>query len=276
MKYLRIVFYILLAILLAGFLWLMFSPAPDPEVADGSYIPGVSTPRNRHDADRPRAVSEESFDPRFIILSAVDRARIPVADRFDSPLGSEEGAFIYDAQPFNAENAKRGGRHSGQDLNGIGGKNTDEGDNVYASGRGMVVYTGTPSPEWGKVVIIAHRLPEGEIIQTLYAHLKNYRVHLRQLVSRGEKIGEVGSADGLYWAHLHYEAMVSSFNEAGLPGYLKGSTNRFNPQDLNTKIGDSLAPAGENDIFSALENLEIQRNTINIQPRVAPSTPDEG
>ena len=51
-------------------------------------------------------------------------------------------------------NAARGGRHTGQDLHGIGGENTDEGLPVRAAGRGLLIYAGEPSPDWGNVVVL--------------------------------------------------------------------------------------------------------------------------
>src|SRR4051794_18532333 len=54
--------------------------------------------------------------PAFQIPSAMMMARLPTATRFDFPIGTENGAFAYNAQPF-ADN-----RHLGDDLNGIGGE----------------------------------------------------------------------------------------------------------------------------------------------------------
>lgn len=272
---LRHVFYALLVIGAMALVWLVVIYKPEERHALGGYILGVDEARNRHDTDYPRVVSEEDFDPRFIVLSAADRIRIPIADRFDSPIGTEEGGFTYDAQPFHQQNDERGGMHEGQDLNGIGGENTDDGDPVYASGRGMVVYAGTPSPDWGNVVILAHRLPGGEIIQTLYGHLGKINAFRGQIVPRGQKIGSMGTTNGLYWAHLHYEAMVSSFNEAGAPGYVKEPTNRFDPSELNNKIKKENLSSVKNDIFLTLERLEIEKNRSRIQfrPVIVPETP---
>jgi len=41
------------------------------------------------------------FDPAFDALSSFTRVQIPIADRFDSPMGTEQGGFIYNAQGFN-------------------------------------------------------------------------------------------------------------------------------------------------------------------------------
>lgn len=170
----------------------------------------------------------------LILLRAEQLVSVPVVDGFQWPCGSPNGAMIYDAQGFGEMNARRGGRHTGQDLNGIGGGNTDLGLPVVASARGLVVYSGKPSPFWGNVVVLAHRLPDTrEVVQTLYAHLDKRDVHVGSIVGRGERIGSIGTADGLYLAHLHFEAIASLCTEAGMPGYHPaGTMNRISPTEL--------------------------------------------
>ena len=102
------------------------------------------------------AVKPKPLDPAFVRLTPREMATLPLATRFDMPLGSEHGAFTYNARAFRIE------RHLGDDLNGIGGENSDLGDPVYAAGAGRVVYVGNPGPGWGKMILIAHRLPEGD------------------------------------------------------------------------------------------------------------------
>ena len=130
-------------------------------------------------------------------------------------------------------NAARKGRHAGQDLNGIGGENTDEGLPVRAAGRGLLIYAGEPSSDWGNVVVLLHRLPDGRFVQSLYAHLKTVSdIPLGTLVGRGEQIGSVGTAHGNYLAHLHFEMIESIAHEAGIPGYGKTTFNRINPDEV--------------------------------------------
>ncbi len=80
------------------------------------------------------------LDAAFIRLSPAEVAALPTAVRFDAPMGTESGAFTYNAQRF------RVNRHLGDDLNGIGGWNSDLGDPVYASGVGKVIY----AAGWGQ------------------------------------------------------------------------------------------------------------------------------
>lgn len=167
-------------------------------------------------------------DMRFHFLSAWQANQIPPVSEMDTPMGSENGALVYNAQKFWEMNEKRGGHHTGDDLNGIGGMNTDLGDPVYAAGNGLVVFAGEPSPGWGNIVVLAHCDPEGRPIHTMYAHLLDIRTTLDSLVARGDVIGTVGTAGGHYPAHLHFEARGSDGVDIGA-GYVSKPLNRLDP-----------------------------------------------
>ena len=221
--------------------------------------------------DIPASGLPETLLPGLILLTPHQLALIPLADGFQSPCGTARGGFIYDAQPFGTDNAKRGGKHSGCDLNGIGGENTDAGIPVNAAARGLVVYCGEPSPEWGKVVVLAHRLPgDSRIIQTLYAHLGKSIVNLGQFVSRGEPIGTVGTANGNYLAHLHFEAIASICTEAGVTAYsAAGTMNRLDPQKL---LASYPAPAVP-DPYETVRRLRVREAGLQQAPAPAPDMP---
>ena len=169
------------------------------------------------------------LDPAFIRLTPREVVTLPLATRFDMPMGSEHGAFTYNARPF------RIARHLGDDLNGIGGGNSDLGDAVYAAGAGRVVYAGIPGPGWGKMILIAHRLPDGDelgpVVQTMYAHLESIQVQAGQNVQRGDKIGTVGTAEGAYLAHLHFEVRLGPYINPG-QGYADTPLNRVAPEQF--------------------------------------------
>ncbi len=185
-------------------------------------------------------------DMRFQFLSAWQANQIPTVARMDTPMGSENGALVYNAQKFQEMNEKRGGHHSGDDLNGIGGMNTDLGDPVYAAGDGLVVFTGNPSPGWGNIVILAHRDPEGQALHTMYAHLLEIKVKIGTLVPRGKEIGLVGTANGHYPAHLHFEVRASDGIDIG-SGYTSLPLNRLDPAAvvaaLHNAEADGISPA---------------------------------
>ena len=181
------------------------------------------------DADAPLSMPAGGEpDHRFHFLSAWQNARIPKARRFDPPMGSEHGGLVYNAQKYWEMNEKRGGHHTGDDLNGIGGMNTDLGDAVYSTADGLVLYAGEPSPGWGKLIVIAHKAPDGKTLHSMYAHLNRIDVNPGALVARGGKIGTVGTANGYYPAHLHFEMRASDGVDIGA-GYAMYPLNRLDP-----------------------------------------------
>lgn len=175
------------------------------------------------------ATQAKPFDAAFIRLSPLEIAALPEAVRFDFPLGSQNGAMTYNAQPFRIT------RHLGDDLNGIGGENSDRGDPVFAAGAGRVVYSGVPGPGWGNMIILAHRVPEADqpggfaVYQTVYAHLEKILVRPDQVVQRGDPIGTVGTAGGQYLAHLHFEVRVGPYVNPSV-GYADAPLNRLSPE----------------------------------------------
>src|SRR5438876_7255775 len=98
----------------------------------------------------PEMTRPKYVDPAFQIPSPLELAALPTATRFDFPLGSENGAMSYNAQRF-TEN-----RHLGDDLNGIGGEDSDLGDPIYAVADGRVLLARDGGPGWGNAVIVLH------------------------------------------------------------------------------------------------------------------------
>ncbi len=168
------------------------------------------------------------FDPAFSRLSPLEITTLPVAARWDAPLGSEHGALTYNAQPFRIT------RHLGDDLNGIGGYNSDLGDPVYAASAGRVVFAGVPGTGWGNMVIIAHRVFNAQtgtfdVVQSMYAHLDQMQVQHGQTLHRGQQLGTVGTGGGLYLAHLHFETRRGPYINPSV-GYADAPLNRMSPE----------------------------------------------
>ncbi len=168
------------------------------------------------------------LDPAFVRLSPAEIAALPEAVRWDMPMGSEHGALTYNAQPFRIT------RHLGDDLNGIGGMNSDLGDPVYAAATGKVIYRGIPGPGWGNMLILGHRVRNAEtgqleVMQSVYAHLDTMLAQPDQVVARGEKIGTVGTAFGKYLAHLHFEIRHGPYANPGV-GYADAPLNCVSPE----------------------------------------------
>lgn len=89
--------------------------------------------------------------------------------------------------------------HRGVD---IGAK---KGETVKASFNGIVTFAGEKG-EYGYMV----ELERDDGLKVRYAHLDKIEVVTNQLVSEGEKIGEVGSTGMTTGDHLHFEIIIES------------------------------------------------------------------
>ena len=193
----------------------------------------VDVPLGMPNEQNPR-FSSQPFDPRFHLHSPFESASIPIFTTVSHTMGAENGAFSYNAQGFMEANKARGGQHTGDDINGIGGGNSDFGDLVYAAADGLVIYAGTPSPGWGKTVILAHKTQGSKTLHSMYAHLEEIDVTLGKLIPRGESIGTVGTAGGRYLAHLHLELRHCD----GFSPQVGYSTHQFDRLDPSQSIAN--------------------------------------
>ena len=170
-------------------------------------------------------------DPAFQIPSPFELASLPFATRFDFPLGSEHGALAYNAQRF-TEN-----HHLGDDLNGIGGENSDLGDRIYAVADGRVLLARDAGSGWGNVIIVLHAIEENgarRYVQSYYGHCDEILVDPGNDVRRGQQIATVGTANGQYFAHLHFEMREFITPFIG-PGYREKTAGWLNPSDFIAK-----------------------------------------
>ena len=158
-----------------------------------------------------------------------------IAKSFAFPTGEKE--FIteakdkkddwYNAQDFTANN------HLGEDWNKNSGGNTDCGEPVYAAADGEITYAEDAGAGWGNVVIIEHNLPNGKKVQTLYGHLEKI-VKSAGEVKKREQIGTIGSANGAYFCHLHFELREESCPMWNKPGNGYDAENKgwLDPSDF--------------------------------------------
>ena len=72
---------------------------------------------------------------------------------------------------------------------------------VRAAAAGEVVYAGNQVPGFGNLVLVKHA--DGWV--TAYAHLSSTEVKMRQQVSQGDTLGEVGQTGGVTEPQLHFE-----------------------------------------------------------------------
>ncbi|MBN1546903.1 MAG: peptidoglycan DD-metalloendopeptidase family protein [Syntrophaceae bacterium] len=153
---------------------------------------------------------------------AVPPDSVPVASGFDYPVGEKKGT----EKGWNGKNDKgwyvgqsflEPFYHPGEDWNGNGGGNTDFGQPVYAVAEGKVVFADNCF-HWGRMLLIEHRLTAGEILFSLYAHLKDMPVKTGDIVQRRQQVGTIGRGynDTTYKAaHLHFE--IRKVNMARFP-----------------------------------------------------------
>ncbi|KAF0677627.1 M23 family metallopeptidase [Profundibacterium mesophilum] len=105
---------------------------------------------------------------------------------------------IKDSFRFTSGFGPRWGRmHNGTDFA------ASLGTPIYSTADGVVIHSGWSSG-FGKLVKIQHEFG----IQTYYAHQSKLRVKKGQRVSRGERIGDMGSTGRSTGVHLHYEVRV--------------------------------------------------------------------
>ncbi|HEX7761116.1 MAG TPA: M23 family metallopeptidase, partial [Caulobacteraceae bacterium] len=76
-----------------------------------------------------------------------------------------------------------------------------QGTVVHVAADGDVVYAGDQVPGFGNLVLVKHA--DGWV--TAYAHLDRLSVQMRQSVTQGQEIGQVGLSGGVTEPQLHFE-----------------------------------------------------------------------
>lgn len=149
-----------------------------------------------------------------------------LANGFDFPIGKPDAQGYYKARGFRSHG------HLGEDWDGIRGGDTDLGDPIYSIGNGVVVFARDCHMGWGNVVIIRHAFREDGVVKnidSLYGHLNTILVRRGQAVSRGEKIGTMGTAHGIYDAHLHFEVRKNLEIGMSRAAFARDLSNYYDP-----------------------------------------------
>ncbi len=135
------------------------------------------------------------------------------------PLMTSPGNFRLSSSFGMREDPVYGGaaRHSGQDFA------AKQGTPVYATGDGVVESTSFQYRGYGNQIVIDH----GYGYKTRYAHLSTIDVREGMKVSRGDKIGTVGSTGKSTGSHLHYEVI-----------YMGRAMNPRNYMDLDMSVAE--------------------------------------
>ena len=132
--------------------------------------------------------------------------KINLADGFDYPVGKPNADSYYKSRGLRL----RSPHHFGEDWNGRGGGDSDYGAPVYAIADGIVTIAADFRGGWGGVILTRHgyrdpKTGKVKFIDTLNGHLSRMLVKTGQQIKRGQLIGAIGSNNGMYPAHLHFE-----------------------------------------------------------------------
>jgi murein DD-endopeptidase MepM/ murein hydrolase activator NlpD len=204
----------------------------------------------------------------------------PVADKFDYPVGpggelgetKEDPDSWYVARGFLDESGK--GYHLGEDWNHEEDRDSDCGNQIYATAAGTVIHAQDEGAEWGNVVIIRHKLPNGERVESLYGHLQSIGdgVQKGETVSLRQSIGLLGDGNGDGddndddYCHLHFEVRNTSSSDWGNVGHAyvdnqESATGWVDPSDFVDDHSDNSAgacpsdpPVGENPSLTEISN----------------------
>lgn len=171
-------------------------------------LPGGTTPTPNPGTTRPSVVNG-----------------IPVADGYDSPIGTTEQRRSSQVWPPGWVDASPFGRlyfvgtpseayHTGADLN-WGQPYEDKGLPIYSAANGVVTFAGRLNV-WGNVIVVRHDplyMPGGQVLYARYGHVQNMKVRTGDRVKRGQQLAEIGDAFGRYVPHLHFDLSPTSILE---------------------------------------------------------------
>ena len=152
---------------------------------------------------------------------------LPVADEFDAPLRPPDGAGAVVSLPFMEAG------HLGEDWTTAKG-DAALGEPIYSVADGWVSVAQDFENAWGKVIIVSHRLPDGRwppFVDVMYAELNSMDVKAGDFVKRGQRIATVGTANGTYPAHLHWEVRQTVGMGLG-PGFQTGASGWLGPSEF--------------------------------------------
>ena len=152
-----------------------------------------------------------------------------LADGFDFPVGKPDAQGYYKARGFRSHG------HLGEDWDGIRGGDTDLGDPICSIGEGLVVFARDCHMGWGNVIIVRHSYRENGVVKnidSLYGHLDKMLVHRGQAVARGQEIATMGTAHGLYDAHLHLEIRKNIEIGMSRTAFARDFSNYYDPSQF--------------------------------------------
>jgi murein DD-endopeptidase MepM/ murein hydrolase activator NlpD len=195
----------------------------------------VAQPKKQPAPNAVRVVEKPSREsetfPAPPINFSGQTAFVRLADGFDLPVGKPDAHGYYKARGFRSHG------HMGEDWDGVGGGDTDLGDPIYCIGDGVVVFARDCHQGWGNVVIVRHAYRDGlgtRYVDSLYGHLDSILVRRGQGVRRGQQIATMGTAHGLYDAHLHLEIRKNLEIGMSRDKFAQDSSNYYDPSQFIT------------------------------------------
>jgi murein DD-endopeptidase MepM/ murein hydrolase activator NlpD len=153
-----------------------------------TYVPSRPAPNAGIPAQAPRTYN---YTPPAASSAAPVLSQTAVAE-------AGRGRFIW---PVRGEVISQFG------VTGVGRRNdgvdvkSPQGTVVRAAAAGNVVYAGDQVPGFGNLVLVKHA--DGWV--TAYAHLDKVSVQMRQTVTQGQELGQVGQTGGVAEPQLHFE-----------------------------------------------------------------------
>ncbi len=185
-------------------------------------------------------------------LLSPEKPRYPIGYSLSNPNG-----WSANKQSYGSLNNTNGVPHVAEDWN-KGSGSDDLGEALYAILDGTIkkIDLGNGSDGWGKTILIQHDAPAGKYFLTgtgellttvyaMYAHMLksgqtgyNSALDLVGVVGdpvlKGAPVGQVGTGDGQYGSHLHFEIRKSDPNSyrTDSPYAWSGINTRVDPSEL--------------------------------------------
>jgi murein DD-endopeptidase MepM/ murein hydrolase activator NlpD len=166
-------------------------------------------------------------------LHAAETIRCQLADGFDFPVGKPNAVGYYKFRGYWPNG------HLGEDWNGRGGGDSDLGAPIYSTARGVVVISENIGAGWGNCIVIRHayRDETGKIsmVDSQYGHLHQRIAKVGQIVEKGQLVGTMGSNNGMYAVHLHFEMRKNLRIGMNRSQFARDNTNYYSPTDFINK-----------------------------------------
>jgi murein DD-endopeptidase MepM/ murein hydrolase activator NlpD len=166
-------------------------------------------------------------------ILAQDTIRCQLSDGFDFPVGKPSGNGYYKFRGYQPNG------HLGEDWNGRGGGDSDLGSPIYATARGVVVISENIGAGWGNCIVVRHayRDETGKIaiVDSQYGHLHQRIGRVGLVVEKGQLIGTMGSNNGMYAVHLHFEMRKNLRIGMNRGQFARDNTNYYSPTDFINK-----------------------------------------